>query len=60
LNMGIQSGYEGTNVPTDSRVNVSGRAPWWNFCIPESEVLQNPALEGKNNPNPDGLIKLWK
>jgi hypothetical protein len=60
LNMGIQNGYTGTNVPTDSRVNVSGRAPWWNFCIPESEVIQNTALEGQNNPNPDGLIKLWK
>ena len=60
LDMGIQNGYTGTNVPSDSRVNVSGRAPWWNFCIPESEVIQNLALEGKNNPNPDGLIKLWK
>jgi hypothetical protein len=60
LNMGIQNGYAGTNVPTDSRVNVSGRAPWWNFCIPEAEVLQNPALEGKNNPNPDGMVQLWK
>lgn len=60
LNMGIQNGYKGTNVPTDSRVNTEGRAPWWNFCIPESEELQNPALVGKNNPNPDGIIKLWK
>ena len=60
LNMGIQNGYTGTNVPSDSRVNVSGRAPWWNFCIPESEVNQNLALQDKNNPNPDGLIQLWK
>lgn len=60
LNMGINNGYEGTNVPSDSRVNVEGRAPWWNFCIPEGETYQNTALIGKNNPNPDGLIKLWK
>ena len=60
LNMGINSGYAGTNVPTDARVNVSGRAPWWNFCIPESEELQNPALVGFNNPNPDGMVQLWK
>ena len=60
LNMGIQNGYTGTNVPTDSRINVSGRAPWWNFCIPESEELQNPALVGFNNPNPDGMVQLWK
>ncbi len=60
LGLGINNGYDGTNVPSDSRVNVTGVAPWWNFCIPESEELQNPALIGKNNPNPDGIIKLWK
>ncbi len=60
LNMGINNGYDGTNVPSDSRVNVEGRAPWWNFCIPEGETYQNTALIDKNNPNPDGLIKLWK
>ena len=60
LGLGINNGYAGTNVPTDSRVNVKGVAPWWNFCIPEEETYQNQALVGKNNPNPDGLIKLWK
>ena len=59
LGLGINNGYSGTNVPTDSRVNVKGVAPWWNFCIPEEETYQNAALDGKNNPNPDGLIKLW-
>jgi hypothetical protein len=60
LGLGINNGYAGTNVPTDSRVNVKGVAPWWNFCIPESETYQNGALVGKNNPNPDGIISLWK
>ena len=60
LNMGIQNGYKGTNVPTDSRVNTEGRAPWWNFCIPEDEEFQNAALVGKNNPDPDGVVELWK
>ena len=60
LGLGINNGYDGTNVPSDARVNVTGVAPWWNFCIPQSEELQNAALEGKNNPNPDGIIKLWK
>ena len=60
LNMGINSGYTGTNVPADSRVNTQGRAPWWNFCFPESEELQNNALKGKNNPDPEGLVPLWK
>ncbi len=58
LGLGIHSGYDGTNVPSDSRVNVEGVAPWWNFCIPQSEENQNLSL--KNNPNPDGLIKLWQ
>ena len=60
LGLGINNGYDGTNVPSDARVNVTGVAPWWNFCIPQSEELQNAALSGKNNPNPDGIIKLWK
>ena len=60
LNMGINSGYTGTNVPADSRVNTKGRAPWWNFCFPESEELQNTALKGNNNPDPEGLVPLWK
>ena len=60
LNMGINSGYTGTNVPADSRVNTQGRAPWWNFCFPESEVLQNSALKDNNNPDPEGLVPLWK
>lgn len=60
LNIGIETGYSGTNAPVDCRFKTDGRAPWWNFCIPDSEVQQNSALEGKNNPDPTNKIKPWK
>lgn len=60
LNMGVNNGYSGTNVATDSRINTSGRAPWWNFCFPEDEEYQNTALKGYNNPDPSNIIPLWK
>lgn len=59
LNYGIETGYSGTNAPTDTRIVTDGRAPWWNFCIPEVETQQNEALKGKNNPNPVGIVKPW-
>ena len=60
LNKGIETGYEGTNVPADARFATNGRAPWWNFCIPESETQKNLALDGYNNPNPVGIVPTWK
>ncbi len=59
LNYSIETGYVGTNVATDSRMVTEGRAPWWNFVIPEAEILQNPALKGNNNPEPCDLIPNW-
>ncbi|MBR2332117.1 MAG: RagB/SusD family nutrient uptake outer membrane protein [Alistipes sp.] len=59
LNYGKETGYEGTNVSTESRCVTDGRAPWWNFVIPEKEVLQNEALKGKNNPEPCDIVKPW-
>ena len=59
LNKGIETGYEGVNIPADQRFKTDGRAPWWNFCIPEAETQQNLALEGYNNPNPVGIVKAW-
>lgn len=60
LNMGIHTGYTGTNVPSDVRFDIQGRAPWWNFCIPEKETQQNEALKDKNNPNFVGTCPVWK
>ena len=59
LNYGKETGYEGTNVSTDSRCVTDGRAPWWNFVIPEKEVMQNEALKGLNNPEPCDIVKPW-
>lgn len=59
LNMGIETGYTGTNAPSDCKFKTNGRAPWWNFCIPESEVNQNEALKNKNNPDPTNKIQPW-
>ena len=59
LNYGIETGYKGTNVATDSRMKTDGRAPWWNFVIPEAEAIQNPILQETNNPNPGGVVDLW-
>lgn len=33
---------------------VEGRPAWLNLCIPQSEINGNPALAGKNNPDPSG------
>lgn len=60
LNMGIETGYTGTNAPSDCKFKTNGRAPWWNFCIPESEVNQNEALKNKNNPDPTNKIQPWR
>lgn len=59
LNYGIETGYKGTNVATDSRMKTDGRAPWWNFVIPEEETLQNPVLKETNNPEPADLVPIW-
>ena len=57
LNYSIETGYKDTNVATDHRMKTEGRAPWWNFVIPEAEMIQNTAL--KNNPNVSRLIAPW-
>ena len=59
LNYSLKTGYVGTNVPSGCRFSTDGRAPWWNFCIPETETHQNTALESQNNPNPVGIIDPW-
>lgn len=60
LNYGIETGYAGTNAPTDCRYTTDGIAPWWNFCIPEVEYQQNLPLASQNNPDPTGLVNPWR
>lgn len=56
LNMSMQNGNPGTNAPLEARFNTDGRAPWWNFCIPQSETQSNTALAGNNNPDPTQTV----
>ena len=56
LDMGIENGYEGTNTPNGQDFQTEGRCPSWNICIPISEMQQNKALVGKNNPDPSATI----
>ena len=48
----------GTNYPADARFNLTGRAPWWSYCIPKDETDMNKAaaLQGAN-PNPTQAFK---
>lgn len=49
--------YEGTNAPGSYfYLNAEGIKPNWNYVIPNSEVSNNPALEGYNNPDPSQKI----
>ena len=59
LEAGISRGYSGTNAPEGYRFNVSGTAPRWNWCIPTSELNNNPAIQGMNNPSPDKSLQEW-
>ena len=59
LGTGLQTGYEGSNVLDGFGFDFVGRAPWWNFCIPESETYENTALLGLNNPDPTNALSPW-
>jgi len=58
MRAGTTQSYEGTNAPTDDfKLNCVGIKPNWNFVIPESEVSNNVAIDGYNNPDPSGTVK---
>ena len=59
LDLGIQNGYAECNVPTTSKINTDGRAPWWNWVIPEQEAQQNTILKTTNNPEVSSLVQPW-
>lgn len=60
LNMSSKRGYVGTNAPASYRLNVEGRAPYWNIVITRGETQNNPIIATQNNPDPSGLIDPWK
>ena len=39
-----------------NRIEVDGRAPWWNLQIPRTEWQSNSALVGMNNPDPSNTV----
>ncbi len=58
MQAGTYQYYEGTNAPgTNYYLNAEGIKPNWNYVIPNSEVSNNPALEGYENPDPSQTIK---
>ena len=60
LDMSSKRGYVGTNAPASYRLNVDGRAPYWNFVISRAETQNNTAIAKQNNPDPSGLVEPWK
>lgn len=60
LDMSSKRGFVGTNAPASYRLNIEGRAPYWNFVITRGETQNNPVIAGQNNPDPSGLVIPWK
>ena len=57
LDISLDNAYDGTNAPAGLDFSSIGRCPAWNICIPTTEVQQNKALQGKNNPDPSMTLK---
>ena len=57
LKPGVMQNYEGTNAPANIfKINCQGIKPNWNFVIPISELNNNKALQGWNNPDPSQTV----
>ena len=55
---GVIQNYDGTNAPSNIfKINCKGIKPWWNLVIPISELNNNRALQGMNNPDPTETVK---
>ena len=57
LDYGIDNAYDGANALNGWRFKTDHRVPLWNLCIPLTEVQQNVALDGKNNPDPSDALE---
>lgn len=58
LQVGSYQWYKGSNASADVlKINAKGIKPQWTPCIPQSEVDNNAALQGFNNPDPTAIIK---
>ena len=57
LKPGVMQNYDGTNAPANIfKINCAGIKPNWNLVIPISELNNNKALQGWNNPNPSQTV----
>lgn len=59
-NVSVTRGYTGTNFFEEWRFNTNGRPAWMNFCFVNLEENDNPAVKGKNNPDPSRAYKPWR
>jgi len=58
LKPGVMQNYDGTNAPSNIfKINCAGIKPNWNLVIPISELNNNKALQGWNNPDPTTAVK---
>lgn len=61
LRKGILRGYEGTNHPSVYAYNSKGVSPQLNLVITRSEIMTNDGIsKEQNNPDPSGLLEIWK
>ena len=57
LKPGVMQNYDGTNAPSNIfKINCAGIKPNWNLVIPISELNNNKALQGWNNPDPTQAV----
>lgn len=58
LKTGVYQDYDGSNAPGNNfLINCNGIKPNMNFPIPTTEIQNNKALDGWNNPDPSDTIK---
>ena len=57
IKAGSYQWYAGSNAKGETfHVNANGIKPWWTLMIPNSEVSNNVALDGFNNPDPTAAV----
>lgn len=57
LELGMTRSYSESNHSGSLQYNCEKIAPWWNLCIPRSEIQNNPGVPQElNNPDPTGTV----
>lgn len=57
LRLGLNRGYNGSNFSNNQIYNCEEIAPWWNLCIPRTEIQNNRGIPQElNNPDPSGRV----